>query len=103
MEIHNIMEDVVIQYLEEILSLKDNICKCNQCKKDMICFSLNRIKPMYVSSSRGIIHTEINKREELQDEIDIYATVSEAIDVVSKTIRHGRMKSFLKLITIKLI
>jgi len=88
MYIHNTVEDIVINHLEEILSLKDNICKCEQCKTDMICYSLNRIKPMYVVSSRGIIHTENKKREHIQEEIDIYSTVVEAVEVVSNTRRH---------------
>lgn len=88
MDIHNTMEDVVLQYLDELLTLKNNICKCYQCRIDMACYALNKVRPMYVVSSRGVIHTENIKKEHIQDEIDIYATVAEAIDVVSGTRRH---------------
>ena len=88
MYIHNTMEDIVLQYLEEILSLKKDICKCEQCKTDMACYALNKISPMYIVSSRGIIHTENKKREHIQEEVDIYAIVSEAIDIVANTRRH---------------
>ena len=88
MDIHNNIEDLVFKYLDEILSSKVNICKCEQCKIDMACYALNRVKPMYVVSSRGIIHTENRRREDRQDEIDVFTTVSEAIDIVSNTRRH---------------
>lgn len=90
MHIHNTIEDVVLKYLNEILSEKDDkkICKCEQCFNDMACYALNKIKPMYAVSSRGIIHIENKRREDKQDEIDVYTTLSEAIDVVSSTRRH---------------
>ena len=88
MYIHNNVEDLVSKYLDEILTSKDNICKCDQCKTDMACYALNRVKPMYVVSSRGIIHTENKRREDRQDEIDVFTTVSEAVDIVSNTRRH---------------
>jgi competence protein ComFB len=88
MDIHNNIEDMVFKYLDEILESKEGVCKCEQCKTDMACYALNRIKPMYVVSSRGIIHTENKRREDRQEEIDVFTTVSEAIDIVSNTRRH---------------
>lgn len=86
--LHNTMEDLVIRFLEEILKDKEDVCKCDYCKTDMAAYALNRIKPMYVVSSRGVIHTENFKRKKIQEEIDIYAVVIEAVNVVSKLKRH---------------
>jgi len=88
MDIHNTMEDVVLQYLNEILEAKKDVCKCEQCITDMACYALNKVGPNYVISSRGVIHTENDKRVKIQDEIDVYATVAQAIDIVSRTRRH---------------
>ena len=88
MELHNIMEDVVSDYLEEVLSQKKDICSCEQCKTDMACYTLNKVQPMYVVSSRGIIHSENKRRLNFQDDIDIYSVILEAIEVISKTKRH---------------
>ena len=88
MVLHNTMEDLVLNYLEEILKNKDDICKCYYCKLDMAAYALNRTSPMYVVSSRGIIHTENIKRRRVQEEIDVYSIVAEAIDVVSRIKRH---------------
>ena len=88
MEIHNTMEDIVLKYLDEILSLKKDVCKCEHCKMDMICYALNRVKPMYMISSRGFIHVENKEREHRQEKIDVYAIIANAITVVSETRRH---------------
>jgi len=91
------MEDLVISYLDEILSGKKNICKCNYCKTDMAAYALNRVKPMYVVSSRGVIHTENKKRKRMQEEIDVYSLVAEAINIVANVKRHDVNHSFKKL------
>jgi competence protein ComFB len=88
MELHNIMEDIVSEYLDEVLLEKKGICTCDQCRTDMACYALNKVRPMYVVSSRGIIHSENKRRLNFQDDIDIYSIVLEAIDVISKTKRH---------------
>lgn len=88
MEVHNLVEDIVKKFLDDILNEKNDICKCEQCRLDMLCYVLNKTKPMYVVSSRGIIHSENNKRESSQINIDILSLVKEAIDVISKTPRH---------------
>ena len=88
MNLHNIMEDIVLKYLDEMIKLKKDICNCEQCKNDILCYTLNRINPMYIVSSRGIIHTENRQRYHFQDEIDILTTLNEAIEIVSNKRRH---------------
>ncbi len=94
MDLHNLIEDVVLQYLNEILSLKnEDVCKCEQCRLDMACYALNKISPVYVASSRGVVHKESKKRLNFQNDIDIYSIVAEAVNVVSKTKRHVDLDS----------
>ena len=88
MNIHNTMEDIVLKYLNDILAEKEDTCTCEQCKLDMVSYALNRVRPMYVVSSRGIIHTENKKKKRIQEEIDVYSMVAEAIEVVSNARRH---------------
>jgi len=94
MALHNIMEDIVRQYVKEILSEKQDLCKCDQCIEDMTCYALNKVKPMYVVSSRGIIHSQNKKRLNYQDEIDVYSIVVEAVNVVSNTKRHDDLNKY---------
>lgn len=90
MNLHNTMEDVVLFCLEDVLKEKNDICKCDQCKFDMACYILNKVQPKYVLSSRGIVHYEKNKIKDNQEYIDIYTLAMEAIQVVSKTMRHNK-------------
>ena len=53
-----------------------------------MCYTLNKVNPLYIVSSRGIIHTENKKRYQFQDEIDILTTLNEAIEIVSNKRRH---------------
>ena len=92
MIVHNLMEDIVKETLEDILKDKKDICQCEQCKMDMLCYALNKIPAKYVVSSRGIIHTEKSKISESQNYIDVYSIVMEAISTVSKTKRHENNK-----------
>jgi competence protein ComFB len=91
MELHNMMEDIVTDYLKEILEAKTDICSCNQCRMDMAAYALNKVMPIYIVSSRGVIHTQNKKRNDFQQDIDTYSVVMEAVEAVSKTPRHGKM------------
>lgn len=88
MEIYNLMEDYVKHAIKVLLEDKEDICKCEQCRMDMICYCLNKTKPRYVISSRGFVHTRNEKRENMQMNIDILALGQEAIDVISHMPRH---------------
>ena len=88
MEIYNLMEDYVKHAIKVLLDDKEGICKCEQCRMDMVCYCLNKTKPRYVISSRGFVHTRNEKRENMQMNIDILALGQEAVDVISNMPRH---------------
>jgi competence protein ComFB len=88
MEIYNLMEDYVKHAIKVLLDDKEGICKCEQCRMDMVCYCLNKTKPRYVISSRGFVHTRNEKRENMQMNIDILALGQEAVDVISSMPRH---------------
>lgn len=90
MEIYNLMEDYVKHAIKVLLEDKEGICKCEQCRMDMICYCLNKIKPRYVISSRGFVHSRNEKRENMQMNIDLLALSQEAIDVISHMPRHAQ-------------
>jgi len=64
MELHNISEDIVFGAVQKIFDSLvkegnlEELCLCEQCKMDTICYVLNRIEPRYIISSRGINHIE---------------------------------------------
>jgi competence protein ComFB len=64
MDIHNNTEDLVISEVNAICDSLDKdtrqkgICTCKQCRKDAICYVLNRAPPRYVVSHRGVARLE---------------------------------------------
>ncbi|MDR3161951.1 MAG: late competence development ComFB family protein [Spirochaetaceae bacterium] len=89
MEVHNIIEDVVFAAIRDIydsLNKEDNprhICTCNQCRFDTACFVLNRTKPHYVISNRGVVRVEQSSIERQQLEADVTALIYEGMKRVS--------------------
>ena len=84
MDIHNLMEELVSDTVNEIFSDKDYIsqagCCCSTaCKNDVICYVLNRIPPVYVTSSRGLAHIGKTVIDKPQVIADVSALVSEGI------------------------
>lgn len=60
MELHNYMEDVVEKVISELISDPKNFCTCQQCRKDVAAFALNRLQPRYVATHKGLAFTEID-------------------------------------------
>jgi len=52
-------------------------CTCPQCRMDVACYVLNRIKPEYVVSSRGLAYSEQDYNEKLQRIADVVSLVRE--------------------------
>ena len=58
MDVHNTVEDIVITRVDEIFKTLDEegnkkFCTCNQCRLDVICYVLNRLRPHYIVSHKG--------------------------------------------------
>ena len=87
MQIQNYMEDVVQDELELLLDERENICKCNKCKLDMMVWALNRLPPRYVITNRGRLYTKL-KEQEVQFKADVVRELTKAIDFVSKNPQH---------------
>jgi competence protein ComFB len=96
-EIHNVMEDLVYNQVEAICDQieanggrgKDGheICTCRQCRQDIACYVLNRAKPRYVRSNRGVARVERTVESDSQALADIAVLVNEGVDQVSRNKR----------------
>ncbi|MDR0785509.1 MAG: late competence development ComFB family protein [Treponema sp.] len=98
MELHNTNEDIVISEVTNIFnSLErkenpENICTCAQCRMDTVCYVLNRIKPHYIVSNRGVVRVEQEGIEEQQKKADIITIIHAGIKQINKNRRvssHG--------------
>lgn len=92
MDIHNLMEDKVIQALEEICgedekSTPQRYCTTPQCRIDAVCYVLNRIPQRYVSSGRGFAYLEADFHDNPQLQVDIVTLIHEGLRRVTEVQR----------------
>lgn len=92
MEIHNLMEDLVLDTVNELFDSKEkgsagSWCTCGQCRQDVACFVLNRLKPEYVVSGRGVAYVEQDYGEKLQKIADVVSLVREGWSKVNASKR----------------
>ena len=87
MKITNYMEDIVKDALEGLLSDKDDICKCQKCKMDIIALALNRLPPKYVVSDRGIVYAKLQEVD-IQFRTDVVRELAKAIAHITKNPQH---------------
>ncbi|TFG62838.1 MAG: competence protein ComFB [Spirochaetales bacterium] len=88
MNVHNIMEDIVADAVgdvfdEEEQNRKQGICTCDQCRIDVTCYVLNRTKPQYIFSGRGLAHLKTDYQNNLQKMADLLGLVNTAIKKVN--------------------
>lgn len=87
MKILNYMEDIVKEQLDELLSKRDDICKCQKCKFDMMVWALNRLPAKYVVTAKGRIYTKLAEQA-IQFKADVVRELAKAIVKISKNIQH---------------
>ncbi len=91
MNVHNIMESIVIDTVNEIFEDKRKegfeMADCLQCRLDVACFVLNRIKPEYIISGRGLLHFEDNYHNLIQTKVDLVTLINKGIEKVIQTKR----------------
>lgn len=88
MQVHNLMEDVVTKTVEGLFKdtsrVEPSLSECLQCRMDVICYVLNRIKPEYIISGRGLVHFEDDYHDKLQIQADIIALATEGIKKITE-------------------
>lgn len=93
MNVHNIMEDIVLQHVNTIYDLLKESnsawlsCDCKNCRLDTTSYVLNRIPPKYVVSGRGLTHSLNALESDMQLKADIDALTNEGIRLISETKR----------------
>ncbi|MCR5331767.1 MAG: late competence development ComFB family protein [Lachnospiraceae bacterium] len=85
--VKNMMEDMVERKLDQMLPQLD-VCSCEICRTDIICYALNRLKPKYVATSQGEL---LSKLDELSSTFDmsIVTQITTAAQIVKEFPRHG--------------
>jgi len=89
MELHNISEDIVFGVVKKIFDAiaeggnKEELCLCEQCRMDTICYILNRVESRYIISSRGINHMERDWVWRQQMEADVATLAYKGLRLVN--------------------
>jgi len=89
MELHNTVEDIVVARVNDIFEALDKegserkYCTCNQCRMDIICYTLNRVQPHYIMSNRGASRVQADTFERQQQVADITALIHEGFRKVN--------------------
>ncbi|MCH5267435.1 MAG: late competence development ComFB family protein [Lachnospiraceae bacterium] len=82
----NLMEETVIQKLNQVWG-ETNYCKCNKCRQDIVCYSLNHLPTRYVTSEKGTILHRFDTQTK-QSDIEITACVCRAVELVGNKPNH---------------
>ncbi len=83
----NILEDIVSDFLDDLLALKFDICTCKLCKEDMLAYVLSRLPPKYTTTEEESFRAIVEQtKAENQTEID--RLILQAIKKVKSDPRH---------------
>jgi competence protein ComFB len=82
MEIHNIVEDLVAETVRDIFqdeerTHRSGFCTCPQCRMDVVCYVLNRLKPEYIVSGRGLAYASSEYQDKVQRQADAVSLANE--------------------------
>ena len=83
----NLMEDNVEQTINKLLPTMPHICSCNECKLDMATYALNRLKPKYARTSRGVIMHRFDTLA-AQADAEILSAVVAAMEIIGAHPHH---------------
>lgn len=86
-ELKNVIEDLVREKLDEYLEKRDDICKCKQCKLDILAIVLNNFPPKYIVTKKGEAYSRLNALS-LQFNVDILTAIIQACEIVKRNPRH---------------
>ena len=89
----NYMEEVVENTYDEIIEELVNdigVCKCKQCRLDVIALALNKLPPNYVVSTKGEMFSKINALKQ-QFCVDAIAALTNAAKIIAANPRHEKL------------
>jgi competence protein ComFB len=86
-EVKNCMEIFVWEMLDQVLEKRQDVCKCESCRCDIVALALNDLPPRYVATEKGETYTRAKVLEQ-QFRIDVIAKVTQAASVVAQHPRH---------------
>ncbi len=93
--VKNCLEQFVIDLLPQVLSSYPDACKCDQCKSDIVAWSLNHLKPHYVGTAMGDTYMRLSIYDS-KNMAKIIQTIAEGVEIISAHPHHMREQDRLK-------
>lgn len=87
MQLKNYMEDVVIAVYEKYVSEHPEVCRCQQCRLDIIALALTRLRGMYAATPEGDVLQRV-LRDDRQVRADALIAIIESVGTVSNRPQH---------------
>jgi competence protein ComFB len=82
------MKDIVINTIDEVLKEEENKKIPVNSRDDIIAYVLNRVQPKYTTSERGLLHGILEARYKIQQRVDIFFLIYEAIHIISRRVSN---------------
>jgi len=87
MEVHNYMEDIVMEVLNGVISERKNVCKCEKCKLEIAVWTLNHLPCIYIVTPKGIAYSRIQGLN-IQWRTDVVREIINAIEHIKNYKLH---------------
>lgn len=88
------MEYIVMECLDAVLERYCYVCKCQQCKEDIVALALNQLQPKYFTSIEGSAYIKLNAMDS-QYKVDVLKALTAAVEKVSANM-HNHVHENLK-------
>ncbi len=85
--LRNLMEEIVLKAIPD-LTVKQNVCSCEQCRLDIAALALNDLPPRYVVTPKGASYARADLLE-IQKYVDVIGAITKAIKLVKEHPRHN--------------
>lgn len=86
-ELHNVIENDVIDAINKLGDTAGDWCSCKKCKLDIAALALNNLKPKYVVTEEGMLFERANNMNQ-QFNTDVLLEVTKAIKIVGSNPHH---------------
>lgn len=92
MSVYNYVEDLVFNKINEILSARKGVCRCDRCVSDMMAMAISGLPVVPYVTSEGGIYREVQNMTNDRLKVDVASRCIRAVEHVCRNLRHGNHK-----------
>ena len=88
MNAHNIMEDIVKNYLDDIMDKRPDLCRCSQCIDEIMFKVLNNLPAKYITTDSGAMYI-LSEQVKVEKSSEILKELIEKIEYLQNNPLHS--------------